>query len=147
MLKKAYVNGEPIAREAVSFEFERLVKFYSEHGMSGEEIKKNVEKLLEQAQEQAIGAKLLILRARELGLEGPEGVNELVAKTCAGTPEPEEAEIEAFYRANKESFPERQLVQVSDKIRDCLRHAARGKVLAAFVAELRERARIEYREP
>ena len=35
-------------------------------------------------------------------------------------------------------------VVVGEKPSDCLRHAARGKVLAAFVAELRERAKVEY---
>ena len=48
--KLAYVNGEPISREAVQFEFDRLVKFYSSHGMGAEELKKNVEKLLEEAE-------------------------------------------------------------------------------------------------
>ncbi len=145
MLKQAYVNGEAIAREAVQFEFERLVKFHVAHGMSAETVRKNMERLLERAQEQAIGAKLLMLRADELGLKPPDGVNRLVEQACSGTPEPEEAEIEAFYRGNRDAFPELQLVQVSDKIRDLLRHAARSRVLERFVAELRERATVEYR--
>jgi len=68
MLKQAYVNGEPISREAVQFELDRLVKFYMSHGMNQEEIKKNLDKLVEKAQEQAIGAKLLLARAAELDL-------------------------------------------------------------------------------
>ena len=142
MIKRAFVNGEPIPREAVEHEFDRLARLYAENGMSGEELKKNVERLLVQAQEQAIGAKLLLLRAQELGLTP----DELVAKTCAGTPDPGEAELEAFYRANKDSFGGAEFVQVQTKIRDFLRHAARGKVLAAFVAELREKAKVEYRD-
>ena len=142
MLKKAFVNGEEIPREAVQHEFERLARLYSENGMPADELKKNVEKLLVQAQEQAIGAKLILLRAQELGLKP----DELVAKTCAGTPDPEEAEMEAFYRANKESFGDAEYVQVQTKIREFLRHAARGKVLAAFIAELREKAKVEYRD-
>ena len=141
MIKKAFVNGEEIPREAVQHEFERLARLYSENGMPADELKRNVEKLLGQAQEQAIGAKLILLRARELGLTP----DELVARTCAGTPDPEEAEREAFYRANKETFGEATFVQVQTKIRDFLRHAARGKVLAAFIAELREKATVEYR--
>ena len=39
-MKQAYVNGEPISREAVQFELDRLVKFYATHGMSQAEIKK-----------------------------------------------------------------------------------------------------------
>ena len=41
-MKQAYVNGEPIPREAIQFELDRLVKFYVSHGMSHEEIKKNL---------------------------------------------------------------------------------------------------------
>lgn len=142
MIKKAFVNGEEIPREAVQHEFERLARLYSENGMPADELKKNVERLLAQAQEQAVGAKLLLLRAQELGITP----DELVAKTCAGTPDPEEAEMESFYRTNREAFGEAEFVQVQTKIRDFLRHAARGKVLAAFIAELREKAKVEYRD-
>ena len=142
MIKRAFVNGEPIPREAVEHEFDRLARLYAESGMPGEELKKNVEKLLAQAQEQAIGAKLILLRAQELGLTP----DELITKTCAGTPDPGEAELEAFYHANKASFGGAEFVQVQTKIRDFLRHAARGKVLAAFVEELREKAQVEYRD-
>ena len=142
MIKKAFVNGEEIPCEAVQHEFERLARLYSENGMSADELKKNVEKLLVQAQEQAVGAKLLLLRAQELGMTP----DELVAKTCAGTPDPDEAEMEAFYRANRGTFGEAEFVQVQTKIRDFLRHAARGKVLAAFIAELKEKAKVEYRD-
>ena len=68
MLKKAFVNGEEIPREAVQHEFERLARLYSENGMPPDELKRNVEKLLAQAQEQAIGAKLLLDRSRQLEL-------------------------------------------------------------------------------
>ena len=130
MIKKAFVNGEEIPREAVQHEFERLARLYSETGMPAEEIKRNVERLLEQAQEQAIGAKLLLLRARDLNL----------------TPDELVAEMEAFYRANKASFGNAAFVQVQTKIREFLRHAARSKVLAAFIADLREKAKVEYRD-
>ena len=71
-MKQAYVNGEPISREAVQFELDRLVKFYATHGMSQTEIRKNLEKLVEKAQEQAIGAKLLLARAEQLDIPVPE---------------------------------------------------------------------------
>lgn len=142
MLKKAFVNGEEIPREAVQHEFERLARLYSENGMSADELKRNVERLLTQAQEQAIGAKLILLRAKQLEMTP----DELVEKTCAGTPDPGEAEMEEFYRANKEAFGDAEYVQVQTKIREFLRHASRGKVLAAFIAELREKATVEYRE-
>lgn len=142
MLKKAFVNGEEIPRKAIEHEFDRLVRLYAENGMPGDELKKNVEKLLVQAQEQAIGAKLVLMRAQDLGITP----DELVTKTCSGTPDPTEAEMEDFYRTNKATFGDAQYVQVQTKIRDFLRHAARGKVLAAFVAELREKAKVEYRD-
>ena len=142
MLKKAFVNGQEIPQEAVQHEFDRLARLYLENGMPADELRKNVEKLLSQAQEQAIGAKLLLLRAGDLGITP----DELVAKTCAGTPDPEEAEMEEFYRNNKDSFGGEEFVQVQTKIRDFLRHAARGKVLAAFISELRASAKVEYRD-
>ena len=70
--KLAYVNGEQISREAVQFEFDRLVRFYSTHGMKAEDLKKNVDKLISRAQEQAIGAKLLLARAAELDIQVSE---------------------------------------------------------------------------
>ena len=141
-IKTAVVNGAEISAEAVEFELERLVRFYSAHGASAEEVRGCLGLLREKALEQAIGAKLLLLRAKELELSP----DELVSKTCAGTPDPEEAEMVAFYRANKETFGGAEFVQVQTKIRDFLRHAARSKVLAAFIAELREKAQIEYRD-
>ena len=71
-MKQAFVNGEPISQEAVQFELDRLVKFYATHGMSQAEIKSNLEKLVEKAQEQAIGAKLLLARAEQLDIPVPD---------------------------------------------------------------------------
>ena len=141
MIKKAFVNGEEIPQEAVQHEFDRLARLYLENGMSADELKQNVEKLLGQAQEQAIGAKLLLLRAKDLGITP----DELVSRTCAGTPDPEEAEMVEFYKANKNAFGDAEFVQVQTKIREVLRHAARGKVLSAFIEELRAAAKVEYR--
>ena len=142
MIKRAFVDGEEIPREAIQHEFDRLARLYAESGTPAAELKRNVEKLLLQAQEQAIGAKLLLLRAKTLGLTP----DELIAKTCAGTPDPEEAEMEEFYRTNRETFGGKEFVQVQTRIRDFLRHAARSKVLAAFIAELRANATVEYRD-
>ncbi len=69
MLKQAIVNGQPISREAVQFELDRLLKFYASHGMSKEDLTKNLPKLAERAQEQAIGAKLLLDRATQLDIK------------------------------------------------------------------------------
>ncbi len=146
MLKQAFVNGEPIAREAVQFELDRLVKFYASHGMSQDEIKKNLEKLVERAQEQAIGAKLLLARAGELELEVPQQaieiqvqqviqqvggrenfvkalaaqkiseedfrkelikgcrVDMLVNQACSGVEEPSEKDVADYYEAHKDDF-------------------------------------------
>ena len=67
-MKKAYVNGEEIGEGAVTFELSRLVKFYTSHGFSEEEVKKSLPELREKALEQAIGAKLLLMRASQLDL-------------------------------------------------------------------------------
>ncbi|MGN0834070.1 MAG: peptidylprolyl isomerase [Kiritimatiellia bacterium] len=65
-MKHAIVNGVEIAGEAVQFELDRLVRFYTSHGMTPEEIRRNLPQLEAKALEQAIGAKLLLDRAREL---------------------------------------------------------------------------------
>lgn len=67
-MKKAIVNGQEISGEAVGFELDRLVRFYMSHGMTMEEVKKNLPKLEEKALEQAIGAKLLLDRAQAIEL-------------------------------------------------------------------------------
>lgn len=67
-MKTAIVNGYEIGKEAVSFEFERLAKFYLSHGMTPQEIKDNTEKLEEKALEQAIGSFLLLEQARKIDL-------------------------------------------------------------------------------
>ena len=197
-MKQAYVNGEPISKEAVQFEFDRLVKFYATHGIGPDEIKKNLEKLMEKAQEQAIGAKLLLARAEQLDMPVDEKaidaqlnevirqvggrdnfvkalarqkigeddfrktlargcrVDALVQKACSGVPEPTEEDVAAYYEAHRASFVvppqsddespvQQSLVDVADSIRDLLRHEARGRATEAFVAELREKANVEYR--
>lgn len=67
-MKKTIVNGQEISGEAVGFELDRLVRFYMGHGMTPDEVKKNLPKLEERALEQAIGAKLLLDRAAQLEL-------------------------------------------------------------------------------
>lgn len=67
-MKKAIVNGVEIAGEAVSFELDRLVRFYMSHGMGMDEVKANLPKLEEKALEQAIGAKLLLERSMQLDI-------------------------------------------------------------------------------
>ena len=67
-MKKASVNGVEISGEAVQFELDRLVRFYMSHGMSMDEVKKNLPKLEEKALEQAIGARLLLDRSQQLDI-------------------------------------------------------------------------------
>lgn len=62
------VNGQVIPDEAIQFELERLARFYSEHGWSNDKIKANLPELVEQAQNQAIGAKLLLEEAARLDI-------------------------------------------------------------------------------
>ena len=67
-MKTAVVNGAEISAEAVEFELERLVRFYSAHGASAEEVRGCLGILREKALEQAIGAKLLLDRSAELDI-------------------------------------------------------------------------------
>ena len=72
MKKTIRVNGQVIPEEAVQFEFERLVRFYTEHGWSQEQIKGNLPELVEQAQNQALGARLLLDEAARLDISVSE---------------------------------------------------------------------------
>jgi foldase protein PrsA len=65
------VNGQTIPDTAIQYEFDRLVKFYSEH-VSVAEIKKQFDALKKKAKEQAIGAKLLIEEAARLDIKVPQ---------------------------------------------------------------------------
>ena len=97
-MKKAIVNGQEISGEAVQFELDRLVRFYMSHGMTVEEVKKNLTKLEEKALEQAIGAKLLLDEAAKL--EMPVSAVEIDAEvskviTQVGGPENYKKALEA----------------------------------------------------
>ena len=186
-MKKATVNGQEISGEAVGFELDRLVRFYMSHGMTTEEVRKNLPKLEEKALEQAIGAKLLLDRASQIELpvtaadvdaevqkviaqigseqdyrkalaaqhiteaefrkelEKGARVNMLVAQACSHVQDPTEEEVAAFYEVNKSGWGGQTLVDVHDKVKDLLRHEARGRAVEAFVEELREKAVIEYK--
>jgi len=72
MNKTIRINGQVVPEEAVQFEFERLVRFYTEHGWSQEQIKSNLPELVGQAQSQAIGARLLLDEAARLDISVSE---------------------------------------------------------------------------
>ena len=154
-MKHAIINGQEISSDAVQFELDRLVRFYMSHGMSMDEVKKNLEQLQEKALDQAIGAKLLLDRAMQLDIPvsttdvdaevskvvtqvgGPENykkaldaqgiteeqfrkelekgakVNKLVEQACSSVAEPTEDEVAAFYEAHKAEYvePEQVLCQ------------------------------------
>lgn len=75
------VNGQVIPEEAIQFELERLVRFYTEHGMSQDQIRAQLPALVQKATEQAIGAKLLLDEASKLDLPVSEAeVDEQVEK-------------------------------------------------------------------
>ena len=289
-MKKAFVNGQEIGGEAVRFELDRLVRFYVSHGMTMEEVKKNLPKLEEKALEQAVGAKLLLDQAAKLDvpvsaadvdaevakvvaqvggednyrkalaaqgvteeqfrkeIEKGAKVNKLVEQACSSVADPTDDEVAAFYAAHRDEYvaPEQvlcqhilvkgsgdaaldkikaireriveegadfaeeakkhsdcpsgaqggslgwfgrgmmvpefdkaafemkkgevsgviatqfgyhiiykadhrgggkqTLVDVHDQVRDLLRHEARGRAMDAYVAELREKAKVEYRD-
>ena len=145
-MKTAVVNGYEISAEAVNFELDRLVRFYMSHGMTAEELRRNLPKLEAKALEQAIGAKLLLDQAQRLDLPvtakdvdaevarvvqqvgGEENykkalaaqgiteeafrrelekgarVNMLVGQACAHVQDPTEEEVTAFYEAHKSEY-------------------------------------------
>ncbi len=51
-----------------------------------------------------------------------------------------------IYKADQKGGGQQTLVDVHDQIRDLLRHEARGRAMDAYVAELRDKATIEYRD-
>ena len=51
-----------------------------------------------------------------------------------------------IYKADEKGGGEQTLVDVHDQIKDLLRHEARGRAMDVFVAELKQNAKIEYRE-
>lgn len=61
------VNGELIPEQAVQYELDRLVRFYSEH-MSPDKVREQFDALRARARDQAIGAKLLMNEAERLDI-------------------------------------------------------------------------------
>ena len=51
-----------------------------------------------------------------------------------------------IYKADEKGGGAQTLVDVHDQVKDLLRHEARGRAMDAFVAELREKAKVEYKE-
>ena len=96
---------------------------------------------------QALAAQGLSEEKFRIELERGAKVNKLVAQACASTPEPTEDEVVAYWEANRAALSDggrRTLVDVHDQIKDLLRHAARGRAMDAFIAELREMADVRY---
>ena len=189
-MKKAVVNGQEISGEAVRFELDRLVRFYMSHGMTMDEVKKNLPKLEEKALDQAIGARLLLDQAAKLDmpvsaadidaevakivaqvggaenyqkalaaqgitedqfrkeLEKGAKVNKLVEQACSSVAEPTDDEVAAFYAAHKAEYvaPEQVLCQhilvkgsddaALDKIKDIRARIVDGK--ADFAEEAKK---------
>jgi parvulin-like peptidyl-prolyl isomerase len=64
------VNGREISEQAIRYEYDRLVKFYSQH-MSAERLKELSSEIQEKAKEQAIGSHLLVEEAKKLDIRVP----------------------------------------------------------------------------
>ncbi len=64
------VNGQDIPEEAVNYELNRLVQFYSQH-MAPEKIKEQMDVLRKRARQQAVGSKLLMDEAQRLDITVP----------------------------------------------------------------------------
>ena len=178
-MKIAKVNGYEVNKQAVGFELDRLVRFYMSHGMSMQEIKENLPRLQEKALDQAIGARLLLERSRQLDvpvtaadidaeiakvveqvggdenfkkalaaqnileddfrkeIEKGARVNKLVEQACTGVEEPTEQEVSGFYEAHKNEYVtepkvlcQHILVKVEDNSTSDEKAAAFEKILA-----------------
>lgn len=81
------INGEIIPEQAVQYELDRLVRFYSDH-MSPDKLRAQLDALQARAREQAIGAKLLMKEAERLDIRVSEtDVDERIAEmveNCGG---------------------------------------------------------------
>ena len=116
------------------------------------EVEAEVEKVVAQVggienYRKALEAQGLTVESFRRELERGAKVNKLVAQACASVPEPTEEEVVAYWEANRAAWSEggrSTLVDVHDQIKDLLRHAARGRAMDAFIAELREKAEIRY---
>ena len=64
------VNGDEIPEAAIEHEFDRLVKFYSQH-MPPSRIREQIKEIRKKAVEQAIGAKLLLEEVDRLDIQVP----------------------------------------------------------------------------
>ena len=70
--KQVKVNGQIISDEAIQFELQRLVQFYSQNGVPEAQIKEQLPLLVERATEQAVGTKLLMEEAAKRNVEVSE---------------------------------------------------------------------------
>ncbi len=81
------VNGEVIPEQAVQYELDRLVRFYSEH-MAPDKVREQMDALRARACDQAIGAKLLMNEAERLDIRvSKDDVNERIdemKENCGG---------------------------------------------------------------
>ena len=66
---KVKVNGQNITEEAVQFEMERLVRFYTENGIPEDQIKAELPELVKRATEQAVGTRLLMDEASKRSVD------------------------------------------------------------------------------
>ena len=81
------INGKEIPQDAVNYELQRLIQFYSEHGLPEEKIRADLPTLKARAEQQAIGAKLLFDEAARLEIPvSEEEIDARIAemKTQAG---------------------------------------------------------------
>jgi len=148
-MKKAIVNGQEISGEAVSFELDRLVRFYMSHGMTMEEVKQNLTKLEEKALEQAIGARLLLDRSQQLdvnisALDVEAEVSKVI--TQVGGPENYKKALEA-QGLTEEAF--RKELEKGAKVNKLVEQACAGvaEPTDAEVAAFFEAHKEEYVEP
>ena len=118
------INGEEIPESAIQYEFDRLVKFYSEH-MPPSEILEQIKVIRKRAVDQAVGAKLLMAEAERLDLSVPSGHVDEKFEEMAGA------------AGGKEQFAEllRKQQLTPDMVRESIRKGSRVDMLVAKITE------------
>lgn len=98
--KRLYVNGAVVEPQEIQNRLEQMFAFYAQQGMPREAFREHLDEMVQAAQEQVIGARLMAAEAKARG----KTEEELVVEVTKDAPAPSEAEVEKFYNENPEAF-------------------------------------------
>lgn len=98
--KRLYVNGAVVEPQEIQNRLEQMFAFYAQQGMPREAFREHLDEMVQAAQEQVIGARLMAAEAKARG----KTEEELVVEVTKDVPAPSDAEVEKFYNENPEAF-------------------------------------------